>query len=133
MPCQSSSCAPVSGGNQPIPQQAARSQRQNSASIDSAMRASAGRSHVCLCRCSPSERVQVRAAAQQLTGPRFAFDGQGLLAAFTHHEAVAEMAVNELFRHLVEEQATLTNCTLLIGGQDGHDEPVADVDVELVS
>ena len=79
------------------------------------------------------ERVEVWAASWQAARPDFAFCRECLFSAGIDQEAVAEVFADEVLRHLIEEQDSLSDVALLTGCEDRDDEAVADVDVELVS
>jgi hypothetical protein len=60
-------------------------------------------------------------------------DSERFGAVSVDREAVAEVLANVTPGHPVQEQVALADLMLLGWRQGGHDEPVADVDVELVA
>ena len=79
------------------------------------------------------ERVEVRAPGRQAAGTYGALDGESFRTVAVNRKPVAEVLADESLGHLVKQQAPLANFALLNGGQGRHDEPVADIDVELVA
>ena len=80
-----------------------------------------------------SEWVQVRASGGEAAGTRLLFDDEGLLTAGVDGEPAAEVLPDVGLGQLVEEQVAVGYVGLLAWGEGGDDEPVADVDVELVA
>lgn len=80
-----------------------------------------------------SERVEVGPPGWQGPGPDRALDGESLRAVAIGREPVAELLADEVPGQLIKQQQALADRALLASRQDGHDETVADIDVELVS
>ena len=60
-------------------------------------------------------------------------DGERFSPVGIDREAVAEVLADVAPGHLIQEQVAVTDLVLLGWRQGGDDEPVADVDVELVT
>jgi hypothetical protein len=79
-------------------------------------------------RSSPAYR-ESSAAVNAANGT---LNGQSLSAVGIDRKAVALVLANEPFGQLIQKHLPLSDLMLLGLRQAGHDEPVADVDIELV-
>jgi hypothetical protein len=77
--------------------------------------------------------VEVWRPCWEAAGSDGPFGGQCLGAVVKDGEPVAEVLMDEVLGHLFELELALADLVLLAGGELRDDEPVADIEVELVA